>query len=172
MMRSALRFGLCLGLGLVLASTTGCAKKPTMKVNHADIGGFAMGLPPSVILNVVMDVYNPNSYDVAIRALRGQVVMAERFNVLVDYRAPGNGLWLPAGKTTPVTTPIAIPMDVALALVGQAYAAPTIPFRLTGKADVVASSTLQIEKDDYSVDETGSITRAQFEAILPNTFRR
>ena len=56
MMRSTLRFGLCLGLGLVLASTTGCAKKPTMKVNHADIGGFAMGLPPSVILNVVMDV--------------------------------------------------------------------------------------------------------------------
>jgi hypothetical protein len=109
---------------------------------------------------------------VAIRAVRGQVVLAERFNVPVDFRAPGNGVWLPAGKTTKVSTPIAIPMDVALALVGQAYVAPTIPFRLTGKADVVASSTLQIEKDDYSVDESGSITRAQFEAILPNTFRR
>jgi hypothetical protein len=108
-----------LGLGLLLA-TTGCAKKPSMKVSHAEIGG----------------------------------------------------VWLPAGKTTKVSTPIAIPMDVALALVGQAYVAPTIPFRLTGKADVVASSTLQIEKDDYSVDESGSITRAQFEAILPNTFRR
>ncbi len=39
----------------------------------------------------------------------------------------------------------------------------------SGKADVTGTRTLQIEKDDYSVDERGIVTRQQIEAIIPNT---
>ena len=64
-----------------------------------------------------------------------------------------------------------IPLDLAMALVGEAFASPTISYRLIGKADVTGTRTLQIEKDDYAVDERGSITREQMEAVIPNTLR-
>lgn len=157
---------------LSLLSSAACVSKPTMHLNHAEISGFQIAtFPPSVLMTVVVDVYNPNSYDVAIRAMRGQVTMAERYNLPLDFRPPGDGLWLPAGKTTSVRTPIYIPVDLALALVGESIQQPTIPYRVIGKADVTGTRTLQIEKDDYSVDESGTVTREQIAAIIPNTLR-
>jgi hypothetical protein len=156
---------------LLLALAGGCVEKPTMHVNHAEISGFQVGFPPNVLMTVVVDVYNPNGYDVAIRAMRGQVLMAERYSIPVDFRPPGDGLWLPAGRTTSVRTPVAIPLDLALALLRESMAMPTISYRLIGRADVTGTRTLKIESDDYSVDERGTVTREQIEAILPNTLR-
>jgi hypothetical protein len=168
-----MRLGAAL-LGVVAVSVgAGCVSKPTMHLNHAEISGFqVMTIPPSVIMMVVVDVYNPNSYDVAVRAMRGQVVMAEKYSVPLDFRPAGDGLWLPADKTTQVRTPIAIPVDLALALLAESAASPTISYRLIGKADVTATRTFQIEKDDYSVDERGVVTRDQIAAIIPNTLVR
>ena len=156
-----------------LAVCGGCVSKPTMHLNHAEISGFqVMTIPPSVVMTVVVDVYNPNGYDVAVRAMRGQVVMAEKYTIPLDFRPPGDGLWLPADKTTQVRTPIAIPVDLALALLAESAASPTISYRLIGKADVTGTRTFQIEKDDYSVDERGLVTRDQIAAIIPNTLFR
>lgn len=160
----------CACLAVVVLASAGCVSKPTMHVNHAEISGFqAMTFPPSVLMTVVVDVYNPNGYDVAIRAMRGQVMMADRFSIPLDFRPPGDGLWLAAGKTTSVRAPVAIPVDVAMALLSESAAWPTISYRMIGKADVTASSTFHVEKDDYSVDERGTLTREQIAAIIPNT---
>src|SRR5512140_1399996 len=135
-------------LAVVLAAWTcaACASKPTMHVNHAQISGFnATTFPPSVVMTVVMDVFNPNGYDVAIRAMHGNVLMAGKYTLPVDFRPPGDGLWLPAGKTTQVYTPVAIPLNIALSLVGEAIAQPTISYRLTGKADVTGTRTFKVE---------------------------
>ncbi len=151
---------------------TACAKKPTMHLNHAEISGFQVAtFPPSVVMTVVVDVFNPNGYDVAIRAMRGQVIMADKYTIPLDYRPPGDGLWLPAGRTTQVSTPVAIPVNLAIALVGEAFASPTISYRLVGKADVTGTRSFQIEKDDYALDEPGTVTREQIQAIIPNTLR-
>lgn len=156
----------------LLTMATGCASKPTMHVNHAEISGFQVAtFPPSVLMTVVVDVYNPNSYDVAIRAMRGQVMMADKYSLPLDFRPVGDGLWLPSKQTTQVRTPIAIPVDLALALLGEAFNSPTISYRLIGKADVTGTRTFKVEKDDYEVDERGSITREQVAQIIPNTFR-
>src|SRR5579859_4334043 len=87
-------------LAFVAAALTalgcGCVSKPTMHLNHAEISGVQLAtLPPSidVQMTIVLDVYNPNGYDVAVRAVRGQTVMAGRYPINVDYRAPGDGLW-------------------------------------------------------------------------------
>jgi hypothetical protein len=159
-------------VALLAAASAGCVSKPTMHLNHAEISGFQAATfpaPPSVIMTVVVDVFNPNGYDVAIRAMRGQVMMAGKYSVPIDYRAPGDGVWLAAGKTTQVRTPVAIPLDLSIALVREAIQSPTIAYRLIGKADVTGTRSLQIEKDDYAVDEQGSITRDQMIAIIPNT---
>ncbi len=41
-----------------------------------------------------------------------------------------------------------------------------IPYRFAGRADVTATRTFQIEKDDYSIDVNGSIPRWQMEAAM------
>jgi hypothetical protein len=157
---------------LLAAACTGCVSKPTMHLDHAEISGVALAtLPPSfdVVMTVVIDVYNPNTYDVAVRAVRGQTLMAGRYPIPVDFRAPGEGVWLPANQTTPVRVPLNVPLPIAFSLVQESFAVPVIAYRFQGKADVTATRSFQLEKDDYGVDEQGTVTRAQMMAVLPNS---
>lgn len=149
-------------------ASSGCASKPTMRLNHAEISGVRLGFPPSVgvLMTIVVDVFNPNSYDVAIRAMRGTVVLADRYTVPIDFRASGDGLWLASDATTSARIPITIPVDLALQLLRESYTTPMVSFRVVGTADVTASRTFKIEKDNYSVDERGSFTRQQLEIAI------
>lgn len=162
--RTSLATAAILGLALALG-TSGCAKKPTMKLHHAEVSGVQVGFPPSlsVVMTVVVDVTNPNSYDVAIRAMRGQVVIMDKYTVPIDFRAGGEGVWLKADGPTQVRIPVSMPAQTALALLQEVPIVQQIPFRITGKADVTASRTFQLEKDNYEVDEQGVIVRQQIE---------
>src|SRR6202042_3668765 len=105
---------------LLAGMAFGCVRQPTMHLNHAEIGGVQLGtFPPSLVMTIVIDVYNPNSYDVAVRAVRGQTVLAEQYPLPVFFQGPPNGVWLPAGQTTPVRVPLTVPLTVAVALVQQ-----------------------------------------------------
>lgn len=160
-----------LGLALVVALATGCAQKPSMTVRHAEVSGMQVGFPPQVgvVMTVVLDVYNPNSYDVAVRAVRGNVVFMEKWTLPVDFKPGGEGVWLAAKASTPVRVPTTVPVELALTLVRAAYTSSTVPFRVTGKADVTATRSLKIESDDWSVDEKGELSRQQIEASIPAT---
>ena len=141
-----------------------------MKLNHAEISGMSLGFPPQVgvVMTIVIDVYNPNSYDVAIRAMRGSALLATKYTIPIDYRAGTEGVWLASKQTTTVRIPISVPIDLALQLLRESIAAPTVPFHVTGKADVTATRTFQIEKDNYEVDESGTFTRQQLELAVPH----
>ena len=145
-----------------------CVKKPTMALDHAEITGVSIAFPPrlGVLMMLYIDVYNPNSYDIAVRAVRGQVLLARRYNLPVDFRPKGDGVWLGSGSTTPVAVPVDIPVKTALAVLQESYSAPTIPYHFTGSADVTATRTFQIEKDDYSLSEDGWVSRQQIEAAV------
>lgn len=145
----------------------GCAKKPTMKLHHAELQGVQFGFPPSVAvqMTVVLDVFNPNSYDVAVRAMRGTVTFNDRYTMPINWAPGGEGVWLPANQTTQVRVPCAVPVDIALRLTREALTT-TVPYRVVGKADVTATRSLKIESDDYSVDEKGEIARQQIEASI------
>jgi len=156
----------------VLVTGSGCVSKPTMHLDHAEISGVQLAtLPPSidVVMTIFLDVYNPNGYDLAVRAVRGQTVLAGRFPLPVDYHAPGDGLWLPAHQQTTVRVPLSVPLPLVFQLVQEAMASPLIPYRFQGKADVTATRSLQLEKDDYGVDDQGTVTRDQMMAVLPNS---
>jgi hypothetical protein len=164
------RIGAVGTLSLLLLAAPGCVKQPTMHLNHAEIGGVQLGTyPPSLLMTVVIDVYNPNSYDVAVRAVRGQTILADQFPLPVFFQAPPQGIWMAAGQTTPVRVPLTVPLPVAIALVQQGFASPTIPYRFVGTADVTGTRTFQIEKDNYSVDERGMITRQDMLAVIPSS---
>ncbi|MBX3201063.1 MAG: LEA type 2 family protein [Labilithrix sp.] len=164
LVRSAVVVGL---LSLVVAATNGCAKKPTMTVRHAEMQGMKFGFPPSVAvqMTVVMDVFNPNSYDVAIRAMRGTVTFHDRYTMPIDFQPGGEGIWLGSDRTTQVRVPTTVPVDLALRIAREAMTG-TVPYRVVGKADVTATRSLKIESDDYSVDERGQIARQQIEASI------
>src|SRR4051794_37620785 len=85
------------GRSAALASP-GWGKNPAMKVKHAEVPGLQLGFPPplNVVMAVVVDVRNPNGFDVATRAVRGTVVMGDKFLLPVDFRAQGEGVWLAA----------------------------------------------------------------------------
>jgi late embryogenesis abundant protein len=159
-----------LALALVASTCLACVHKPEMHLDHCEISGVQLAtMPPTlgIVMVVVINVYNPNGYDVAVRGVRGQAILADQYPLPVTFQAPPDGLWMPAGQTTPVRVPITVPIQLAIALVQQGMASPTIPYRFTGSADVTASHTFQIEKDNYSVDETGTITRDQMMSVIP-----
>lgn len=139
-----------------------------MKLNHAEVSGVQIGFPPQfgVLMTSVVDVKNPNSYDVAIRAMRGTVVIAERYSFPIQWNPGGEGVWLPADQVTQVRVPVVVPVQTAMQILREAYTSPTIPFRIVGKADVTATRTFKLEKDDYEVDEHGEISREQVEASM------
>ncbi|HEU4412162.1 MAG TPA: LEA type 2 family protein [Polyangiaceae bacterium] len=160
-------------LALLAAATLafGCVSKPTMKLNHAEVNGVQIGFPPSlgIVVTSVVEVTNPNSYDVAIRAMRGTATFADRYSLPIEWNPGGEGVWLPADRTTLVRVPTTVPVGLAVQLVRESYASPNIPFRIVGKADVTASRTFKFERDDYEVDERGAISRAQIEAAMRGT---
>ena len=141
-----------------------------MKLNHAEISGMSLGFPPQVgvVMTMVIDVYNPNSYDVAIRAMRGNATLADKYTLAIDYRPGPDGVWLGSNATTTMRVPVSVPLDLALQLLRESYASPTVSFHVVGTADVTASRTFQIEKDNYSVDETGTFSRQQLELAIPH----
>ena len=141
-----------------------------MHLDHAEITGVQVGFPPQfdVLMTIVLNVYNPNSYDVAVREVHGTTVMGGTYALPVNFYAPtADGVWMPAQQTTAMRVPVVVPIGVALGVLQQAAAAPTIPYRFTGRANVTATRTLQLEKDDYSVDESGVVTRDQIAAVIP-----
>ena len=154
-----------------LALSAGCAKKPTMTLRHAEVRGVQIGFPPSlgVELTTVIDVYNPNGYDVAIRAVRGTVTFSERYTLPIDFRPQGAGAWLTSNATTQTRAPASVPAELALRLVQEAYATPMVPFHIVGHADVTATRSFKIEKDNYSFDERGALLRQHIEASLQHT---
>jgi hypothetical protein len=159
-----------LAIGLSGLAFTGCASKPTMKLNHAEISGVQIAFPPSVgvVMTIVLDVYNPNSYDVAVRAMRGTATMANKYTLPVDFRPGGEGVWMAANATTSMRVPVTVPVDLALTLLRESYTSPQVPFHVIGTADVTATRTFKIEKDNYAVDEVGTFSRDQLAMAIPH----
>jgi hypothetical protein len=153
------------GGALGLVAGVACVSKPTMRLRGASIQGVRVSFPPAlgVIMRVMVDIYNPNSYDVAVRAVRGQTVLGERYTMPVNFKAQGDGLWLPSGRNTPIEVPVDIPVQTAMAVLAESTMVTMIPYRFSGRADVTATRTFRLEQDDYSVDERGWINRQQIQ---------
>jgi hypothetical protein len=165
--RPALR---SLFLPLSLLATAACVHDPTVTLDHAELNGVQMAaFPPriGVLLTVVVDITNPNSFDVAVRGMRGQVVLAEKYPLPINYVPAPPAQWLRAGQSTPVRLPVDMPIELAVALLREAFASPVIGFHVTGVVDVTGSSTFKVDKDNFPVDLRGTMTRQQVEGVVP-----
>jgi hypothetical protein len=155
---------------LSLLAITACVHDPTVTLNHAELNGVQMAaFPPriGILLTVVVDITNPNRFDVAVRGMRGQVVLAEKYPLPINYVPAPPGQWLRAGQSTSVRLPIDMPIELAVALLREAFGAPVIGFHVTGVVDVTGSSTFKVDKDNFPVDLRGTMTRQQVEGVVP-----
>ncbi len=168
-MRSA-RLLVMVALLTATFAVVGCAKQPTMRLNHAEVSGVVFGLPPGVMMTVVMDVYNPNSYDVAVRSMQGEVIFLDRYSLPIQFESPGEGTWLAANATTQVRVPVSVPGELAARFVSDAIAQPTIPFTVKGKANVTATRSLKVESDNYAIDARGELSRADLQSAALGLF--
>ena len=94
-----------------------------------------------------------------------QVTFHDRYTLPVNFQPGGEGVWLPADRTTQVRVPTAVPVDLALRISREAYTG-SVPYHVVGKADVTATRSLKIESDDYSVDEKGALQRHVIEQSI------
>ena len=173
---------------LFASGVTGCVHDPTVRFNHAELNGVGFtGFPPrlTVALTTVVDVTNGNSFDIAVRGMRGTAIMADRYPLPIDFHpgapkpglfgtgtaaTPDQGLWLRAGQTTPMRLPVDLPIELAAALLREGWNAPVVEFHVVGTVDVTGTSSLQVKKDNFPVDLRGVITRQQILGVVPAAF--
>lgn len=142
-----------LALTLALFSTS-CAEKPTLKLHHAELRSASLR---GIGFDVFLSVNNPNSFDIQIRSVRVVVAIAERYALPpIDYDP---NQWLPAGESTIVRVPIGIPYAIMPNLVSEATRTPVLNYTVKGSADLTAIRALGVEKDNYPINETGSLQR-------------
>lgn len=142
-----------LALVLTLAAT-GCVSKPTMQLHHAEIQSAG---PAGIGMVVFLKVHNDNSFDVEVRNVRVNVVLAGRYQLPPLSYSPNQ--WLPADRTTIVAAPMIIPWTLVPPLLAETATSPTISYRCTGSADVTAIRSVGIKSDNHPVDEKGTVPR-------------
>jgi LEA14-like dessication related protein len=144
-------------LFLALDLLSGCVSKPVVALDHAELASASL---QGLGLAVVLQINNPNSYDVQVRSLHVEVTIAGRYALAPIDVQPNQ--WLPSNETTRVAVPVVIPWPVIPALISETLGSPQVTYRVRGSADVTAVRMLGIERNNYPVDEEGSLPRQIF----------
>jgi LEA14-like dessication related protein len=149
-------------LACALGPLAGCVSKPVISLHHAEVRDASLG---GVGLEVVLKIDNPNSYDVQVRNVHAQVTIAGKYALAPIDVTPNT--WLPSNQSTLVSVPLSIPWTMIPVLVTETLGSSEVKYHVTGTADVTAVRALQIEKNDYPIDEDGTLPRQVFVSASP-----
>jgi LEA14-like dessication related protein len=139
---------------LALAAAPACVSQPKVTVHHAELRGISAW---GVSMVIQLQVRNDNSYDVQIRNVNCNVVFGRGINLGPINYSPNQ--WLQSNHTTLVAVPVTIPWTALPALIAETTGSYAIPYHVTGMADVTATRAFGIERDNYPIDEGGSMPR-------------
>jgi LEA14-like dessication related protein len=165
-LKKRLRAGALALLLPAIGLASGCVSKPVVALDHA---ALAYASFQGLGLAVVLRVTNPNSYDIAVRSVHVQVTVAGRYPLAPMDIQPNQ--WLASNATTRITVPVVIPWQMIPALVSETLGSPQVTYRVRGSADVTAVRLLGIERNNYPVDEEGSLPRQMFIDATSGTVR-
>jgi hypothetical protein len=154
MLSNPRRWAFSLPILAALAAAPGCVQHPAITIHHAEVRGLsALGVGVVIFLQM----RNDNSYDVQIRNVHCNVIFGRGYTLgPIDF-APN--VWLPSNQTTLVQVPVNIPFTLVPALVSETNGGYSIPYRVVGTADVTATSSLNIQRNNYPLDEAGFVPR-------------
>jgi hypothetical protein len=152
MMRRAL---LVLVAALALL-VTGCVSDPSMKLYGARLAGAS---PQGISLNMTMAVENHNSFDVMVRDVRCDVMLANHIRLAPVVVSPNQ--WLPAGRTTLVQIPVTVPWNLVGPVLTATVGSPHVTYKAWGSANVTATRLLEVDYDDYKISQEGKFYRSE-----------
>jgi hypothetical protein len=141
---------------LLLCTTAGCIQDPTMQLHSAGVRGIS---PQGVLLNITMSVRNDNSFDILVRNVTTEVTLAGRHRLPTVVLSPNQ--WLRADTTTLVTVPVVIPWNQLAPIASTTLSTPQISYHAIGVADVTATRALEIDVNEYALEEQGTFSRAE-----------
>jgi hypothetical protein len=141
-------------LVLLGAAGLGCVSKPVLEVHSAWLRSAS---PEGVGLDLYLQVNNANAFDVQVRDVRARVTIADRFPLPPLRFSPEQ--WLPAGRSTLLRVPMTVPWAIIPQLLSLTVESKSIDYRVEGAADVTAVRMLGIQRNDYPIDEEGSMSR-------------
>src|SRR4051812_19651361 len=148
MLRNLRRWAMLAPILAVLAAGPGCVTQPAVSVHHAELRGLsAFGLSTVIMLQV----RNDNAYDVQIRNVNVNVTFGHGYPLGPINFQPNQ--WLQANRSTLVAVPVSIPWTILPGLVAETVGSYNIPYHVRGYADVTATRTFAIDRDNYKVDE-------------------
>jgi len=145
--------------------TAGCISQPTVELYGARVSGIS---PAGLGVTMSMKVRNANSFDVYVRDVRADVVIANRYRLPTVQISPN--AWLPADGNTMVVVPVVIPWQMLTPLIATTVGSTTIPYTMRGAANVVATRAMRIDLNDYTFDQDGKLYRNEIVAAAGRGF--
>jgi hypothetical protein len=106
---------------------------------------------------IFLQIRNDNAYDVQIRNVHCNVTFGRGYALgPIDF-SPNQ--WLPSHQSTLVMVPVSIPWTLLPALASETVGSFAVPYHVNGQADVTATRAFGIDRNNYPIDEGGSVPR-------------
>lgn len=138
----------------LLLSTAACVSEPRVRLHSAGFQGASLN---GAVLDVVIEVQNPNRFDIQIRDVTAETTFANRYALPPIVLHPNQ--WLPAGKATLVHVPTTLPWLMIPAILAETLLSPVVRYVVRGSANVTATRTFGIEEDNVPIDLKGEMPR-------------
>ncbi len=144
-------------LALLAVTSTGCINpKPKIWLWRTQVRNAG---PPGLTMNMEMRVHNDNGFDIQVRNVRANVVLANRYALPPIIASPN--IWLRANSVGVVQVPVTVPWNMVPNVTATAALGPFVNFRVRGFADVTGTRSLRIDVNDWKVDQEGRVSSAE-----------
>lgn len=141
---------------LLTLSCAACVTTPSLSLYGARVTHTT---PAGIGMTMTMKVENDNVFDIQLRGVMANVTLANRYQLPTVVANPW--IWLPAGQATLVHVPVIIPWTLIGPLIQTTLGSSLVPYRVVGRADVTATRALEIDFDDYKLDQVGRFSRGE-----------
>ncbi len=153
-MRPIVKKSFCAALVAMAVLLGGCVSKPVLELYGARVAGVT---PQGVTLLLTLKVNNDNAFDVRVRNVRANVTVAHQYSL--PYLQFDPEQWLASDASTLVPIPMSVPWQMIAPLLATSAGSPSLAYHVHGLADVTATRLLQIQRNDYMLDEDGAFSR-------------
>ena len=148
----------------MLLGLCGCPQQPVVQLQSARIVGASQY---GVNMMMRLRVSNRNPFDVRVRNVRAQVVVAERY--MLPYLRFNPDQWMPANSWSYVDVPATIPLNLVTPLLATTLRSNVITYHASGLVDVTATRLLGLQINDYELNDDGAMSRADLAMIAART---
>jgi len=142
---------------LLSIALVGCVKQPVVTIDHANVKGLDLD---GIAVDVYLKVHNANTFDVKIRKVHADVVIAKQVPLPPVDLTPD--VWVKSNDDTILPVSTKVPWTVVPIIMDKTLKANRVTFHFKGNADVTATRAFGIQEDHYPIEQDGELPREIF----------